>query len=187
MGIDFLIDNKQLAMLMSDDLGNLSVLSYQPEAKESLGGQRLIPRADIFIGSQITGFVRIQGHVSDGLVDNKVWSRDRHLNLFGTLDGAIGFVLPLPEKVYRRLHSLQMALTNHLPHAAGLNPKSARSIPGHRGILSGSSKNVLDGDLLWQYFSLSFTEKQDFARRIASSREQLLDDLLELERVSTHF
>ncbi len=72
MGIDYMVDGRQLACLVSDEDRNLSMLCYQPEAKESLGGQRLVPRGDINIGARVTSFVRIQGHVSDPVVESKV-------------------------------------------------------------------------------------------------------------------
>ena len=68
-----------------------------------------------------------------------------HFDFFlftATLDGSLGFVLPLSEKVYRRLFMLQNALVTHIPHIAGLNPRSYRCVsvsvsPGNR-ILSHS-------------------------------------------------
>lgn len=43
-----------------------------------------------------------------------------------SLDGGIGYILPLPEKTYRRFSMLQSKLVTGLPHAAGLNPKGFR-------------------------------------------------------------
>lgn len=61
MGVEFIVDNRQLAFLMSDENGNISVFTYQPEAKESLGGQRLILRGDMHIGARIANFTRVRG------------------------------------------------------------------------------------------------------------------------------
>ena len=44
----------------------------------------------------------------------------------GTLDGAVGLILPVTEKTYRRLHMLQTKLVECIPHYAGLNPKAFR-------------------------------------------------------------
>ncbi len=111
----------------------------------------------------------------------------RHANVFGTLDGALAYVLPLNERVYRRLHMLQNALVSHLAHVAGLNPRSARQLRGFRGSNFTPQRNMVDGDLVWQYLTLSGSEKHELARRIGSTCEQLLDDLLEIHRVTTHF
>jgi cleavage and polyadenylation specificity factor subunit 1 len=43
-----------------------------------------------------------------------------------TLDGGLGYVLPVPEKTYRRLLMLQNVLVNHVDHTGGLNPKAFR-------------------------------------------------------------
>lgn len=50
----------------------------------------------------------------------------RFLSLLATLDGAIGCLLPVPEKMFRRLHMLQIKMVQGLPHTAGLNPKAFR-------------------------------------------------------------
>lgn len=46
--------------------------------------------------------------------------------MIATLDGGIGCLLPIPEKVYRRLSMLQVKMTQGLRHNAGLNPKAFR-------------------------------------------------------------
>lgn len=46
----------------------------------------------------------------------------------GTLDGGLGYVLAVPEKVYRRLSMLQLKLVNGVAHYAGLNPKAFRFV-----------------------------------------------------------
>ena len=57
---EFLVDNSTLTFLVSDALQNLVIFMYQPEAKESAGGQRLVRKADINIGSHVTAFWRIR-------------------------------------------------------------------------------------------------------------------------------
>ena len=58
----------------------------------------------------------------------KLYSTARCVLLFvsASLDGSIGFILPITEKTYRRLLMLQNALNVHIPHTAGLNPKAYR-------------------------------------------------------------
>ena len=43
-----------------------------------------------------------------------------------TLDGSLGYLLPLPETTFRRLKMLQIKLVQGLSHNAGLNPKAFR-------------------------------------------------------------
>ena len=49
----------------------------------------------------------------------------------GTLDGGLGYVITVPEKVYRRLSMLQIKLTQGVRHVAGLNPKCHRYVYRH--------------------------------------------------------
>jgi len=43
-----------------------------------------------------------------------------------SLDGSLGYVLPLPEKTFRRLQMMQNILQKHIPHLASLNPRAYR-------------------------------------------------------------
>lgn len=61
MVAQFMIDHKQLAFVMSDEAGNITVFNYLPETKESMGGERLIIRASLNIGSMVNAIVRVKG------------------------------------------------------------------------------------------------------------------------------
>ena len=56
----------------------------------------------------------------------------RHVNLFATLDGALGAISPLSEKVARKLVMLQSILVNYVTPTAGINPRHARHPKGYR-------------------------------------------------------
>ncbi len=86
------------------------MLSYQPEAKESLGGQRLVSRGLINIGSRVNCALRVRAHVGDRVVEEKLTAVNRHLVLLASLDGSLGLVMPLGEKTFRRLHMLHHLL-----------------------------------------------------------------------------
>ena len=47
---------------------------------------------------------------------------------YGSLDGSIGKISPIGEKMYKRLQLLQTLMQTHMPHYAGLNPKEYRSV-----------------------------------------------------------
>lgn len=53
-----------------------------------------------------------------------MWSNIINLNIVATLDGSLGYILPVPEKTYRRLLMLQNVLVSHIYHISGLNPKA---------------------------------------------------------------
>uniref|UniRef100_A0A8C3AMN5 Cleavage and polyadenylation specificity factor subunit 1 n=1 Tax=Cyclopterus lumpus TaxID=8103 RepID=A0A8C3AMN5_CYCLU len=126
--IEFIVDNNQLGLLVSDRDKNLCVYMYLPEAKESFGGMRLLRRADFNAGANINTFWRMpcRGALEAGSKKALTWD-NKHITWFATLDGGVGMLLPMQEKTYRRLLMLQNALNSMLPHHAGLNPKAFRS------------------------------------------------------------
>ncbi|VDO85252.1 unnamed protein product [Soboliphyme baturini] len=77
LALEFVVDNSQLGFLASDADCNLYIYVYHPEAKESLGGQRLIRRADINIGSRVNAFVRLRCHVGDPIIERKLEAANR--------------------------------------------------------------------------------------------------------------
>lgn len=187
--VDFMVDNANLCFVVTDRLKNLLVYSYQPEARESCGGQRLLRRADMNIGSHVLSTFRVRCKLSDQSIDRKMISvaEKRHITFFATLDGSIGNVMPISEKVYRRLLMLQNAMATHIPHIAGLNPKAYRAVRATIPELFNPSRNILDGELLWKYTNLSVIEKSEVARRIGITVDQIIDDLMEIDRLSGHF
>lgn len=63
--VEYLIDNTQMAFLVSDNLCNMMVYMYQPENRETYGGQKLVRRGDFNIGSRVNTMVRIKSRVAD--------------------------------------------------------------------------------------------------------------------------
>ncbi|XP_038067427.1 cleavage and polyadenylation specificity factor subunit 1-like [Patiria miniata] len=96
-------------------------------------------------------------------------------------------LLPMTEKTYRRLLMLQNAITTSVMHIGGLNPKAYRHIVSHQRELSNPHRNILDGDLLYKYTYLSVVEKNELAKKIGTSVDQIMDDLMDVERLTTHF
>ncbi|PVD20429.1 hypothetical protein C0Q70_18584 [Pomacea canaliculata] len=186
---EFLVDNNQLCFLASDRNKNLIVYSYTPEARESHGGQRLLRKADFNPGSHINTMFRVRCRLWDATTKKRYGEQmeKRHITYFGTLDGGIGYLMPIPEKVYRRLLMLQNALVTHLPHTAGLNPKAFRTVKHPVQGLANPHRLILDGELIWKYLYLSMNEKMELARRMGTAVEQIVDDLMEIDRVTAYF
>ena len=90
-----------------------------------------------------------------------------------TIDGGIGYILPIPEREYRRFNMLQTKMVQGLVHTAGLNPKAHRLYRTERRIQSVSQKNLLDGQLLWQYVELSNLEQSLLAKQIGTEPHQV--------------
>ena len=55
---EFVVDNAHLSFLASDAERNLVVFTYNPEARESIGGTKLVRKGDINIGSNVNAFFR---------------------------------------------------------------------------------------------------------------------------------
>ncbi|XP_049709943.1 cleavage and polyadenylation specificity factor subunit 1 isoform X4 [Elephas maximus indicus] len=186
--VDFMVDNAQLGFLVSDRDRNLMVYMYLPEAKESFGGMRLLRRADFHVGAHVNTFWRTpcRGATEGPSKKSVVWE-NKHITWFATLDGGVGLLLPMQEKTYRRLLMLQNALTTMLPHHAGLNPRAFRMLHVDRRVLQNAVRNVLDGELLNRYLYLSTMERGELAKKIGTTPDIILDDLLETDRVTAHF
>lgn len=185
--VEFLVDNANLAFVASDSESNLSIFMYQPEARESHGGQKLIRRADYHLGQKVNCMFRIACNFRQEF-DKKVVAYDnKHLTYFATLDGGFGFVVPLPEKSYRRLFMLQNVLLTHSAHIGGLNPKSYRTIKQWRRVLTNPARGILDGELIWQYLMLNTTEKLEIAKKIGTKIDEIYQDIYEIDTVSRVF
>uniref|UniRef100_A0A1B6G369 Cleavage and polyadenylation specificity factor subunit 1 n=3 Tax=Proconiini TaxID=565685 RepID=A0A1B6G369_9HEMI len=187
--VEFLIDNAHLGFLVSDREKNIVLYMYQPQARESYGGQRLIRKADFHVGQHINTFFRIRCKVGDGTVERRhqVLAEKRHITMFATLDGALGYLLPVPEKSYRRLLMLQNVLVNQVQHTAGLNPKAYRQYKSWSKLQGNPARGVIDGELVWTYLSLPVLERAEIAKKIGTKVDEIIDDLGEIEKVTAHF
>ena len=188
--VEFVVDDSNVAFIVSDADKNVVLFHYAPEARESLGGQRLLRRADFQYGQPINCFFRVRAKIVDPTSSGRVimgWEK-RHVTWFASLDGAFGFVLPTAEKTYRRLQMLSSVLSQSLPHAAGLNPKAAKSLKATwKRELQNPTRGVVDGDLVYAFSDLPAQRRHEIAKRIGTKAPDILDDLAELHRMSAHF
>ncbi|EDV21798.1 uncharacterized protein TRIADDRAFT_59883 [Trichoplax adhaerens] len=168
------LDRHQLEIFNTNFYVNKNQLGFV--APESHGGQFLVRRAEIQTGSNAHAFFRTKVRAL-----NQRQNENKHITWFGTLDGSIGLLLPVDEKEYRRLFSLQAKLSIYLEQNAGLNQKAFRTFRSHQKKLQNSMRNILDGDLLKRYFHLGFVERRDLAKQIMSTPEQIINDLTKLE------
>ena len=134
----------------------------------------MVRKAEFNIGSHINSFFRIKCKVNDPSLDKRSSLADkRQVTYCTTLDGSIGYIIPISEKTFRRLFILQNAIFVMKPHYAGLNPKAYRIWKGKRKELINTQKSILDGDLLFEYFNLSYTDRNDIAKKIKTNTEQV--------------
>lgn len=185
--VDYIVDNNNLAFLASDEEANFSIFMHQPESRESHGGQKLIRRADYHLGQKVNTMFRVACNFKQKY-DKKVVAYDnKHMTFFATLDGGFGFILPLPEKTYRRLFMLQNVLLTHSAHLGGLNPKAFRTVKQWRKILANPARSILDGELIWQYMHLNHNDKLEIAKKIGTKVDEIYQDIYEIDTVSRIF
>uniref|UniRef100_A0A2A4JWZ2 Cleavage/polyadenylation specificity factor A subunit C-terminal domain-containing protein n=1 Tax=Heliothis virescens TaxID=7102 RepID=A0A2A4JWZ2_HELVI len=177
--MEFMVDNTSLGFLVSEADGNLALFMYLPHARESYGGQRLIRKSDYHLGQQVNAMFRIAA--------THCGTAQRHVTMFTTLDGGVGYVLPITEKMYRRLLMLQNVMNNYCCHIAGLNPRAYRTYKSRRSLCGGAMRGILDGDLVTLYTTMPNAEKADIAKKIGTKVEEIMSDLYEIDRLTAHF
>ena len=69
---------------------------------------------------------------------------------------------------------VQNLMNNQLPNLAGLNPKAFRLYKTSSRVLMNPCKNVLDGDLLSKFINLSIKQKNELARKIGTTTQQVI-------------
>ena len=179
------MDGPQLGFLVSDNDMNLVVYRYKPEDPASIGGQKLLHTADINISSCVTSFFRCRVRSENTGTDKPKDSRQA--SWFGTLEGGVGLVLPVPEKTFRRLHMVQNMLIHCIPHYAGLNPKAFRLLRWKHRPMDNPQHHILDFELLTKFVHLGAVERLEVTRKVGVSPAQILDDLMEIETATSHF
>lgn len=184
--MEFMVDNSNLGFLVSEADGNLVLFMYQPQARESYGGQRLIRKSDYHLGQQVNTMFRINARSLPNLRNEPV--HRRHVTMYASLDGGVGYILPISEKKYRRLLMLQNVMNNYCCHLAGLNPRGFRTYKSAKRPTGGAAaRGILDGDLIFSYLSMPAIERTDIAKKIGTKVEEVVADLKEIDRVTAHF
>ena len=106
--------------------------------------------------------------------------------LIGTIDGGLGMLLPMEERMYRRLALLQQIMSMGVATPCALNPRDYRLIKTTR-FVAQKKKGVLDGSLLWKYVGLEGTLQDELAAAMGVSTDTILENLLELDLLGTFF
>ncbi|CAK9302681.1 unnamed protein product [Gordionus sp. m RMFG-2023] len=187
-GIQFIVDNEKLGFIASDRQKNIAIFAYQPQVRESYGGQKLVRKGDINVGTFISSFFRIFCKRKDPTSDKKpsLALERRQATFFVGLDGRIGYLLPISEKLYRRLLMVQSFLDSNTFYRAGLNPKLARGFQFSRQQLVNPAKSILDGNLLFQFLHMNALQQELVVKNVGVSLDQIIDDFLEIDRTTSH-
>jgi len=62
-----------------------------------------------------------------------------------------------------------------------------RSVKSQNKMLQNAQHNLIDGDLVWKFLGLSLTDQATIAERMGSTTDQIIEDMLEIDRITTHF
>ena len=106
--------------------------------------------------------------------------------IVGTIDGSLGVLIPMDEKMYRRLMLLQQLMCMGVETPCRLSPSDYRAMKTTRFRLE-RKKGVLDGTLLWKYPSLSATLQAELAAVMGSSPDIILENLSRLDALVAFF
>lgn len=194
-----------MTFVIHDDRQNLQFFQYAPGDAGARGGNKLVSRADVHLGSQT---VALQNHFcSSSLLVNSatpvstlaalkqqdpLFGRsddEQKLGVhFGTSDGGLGSLVPVSEPVFWRLTALQSVISNAIESDCSLSHRAwrlYRRTPRRGGCRNNDrKKSVIDGDLLMCYADLPLPDQEDLASAIGSTVELILDNLLELRCAS---
>ncbi|KAK9727894.1 mRNA cleavage and polyadenylation factor subunit [Basidiobolus ranarum] len=183
---NFLIDDKTLNFVVSDNDKNVHLFSYSPYNVQSFSGQKLIRRGDFHCGASVQTMTRIAKKPIPSEDGTTTPSR-QHLCLCGTLDGSVQMIVPVSEKLYKRMQLLYTQLVNGLQHPAGLNPKAHRLVQTKKRNILNPVKNILDGDILSLFSSLAINRQKEMTKQIGTTEDRILNDLLEATLTTDYF
>ena len=49
------------------------------------------------------------------------------------------------------------------------------------------ARGIIDGDLVWRYLFLPNNEKADLAKKIGTRVQEIIEDIIEIDRQTAHF
>lgn len=185
--VEFSVNEHNLGILATDENKNLSVFDFAPTDIKSRGGQQLLLQHDFHLNAHITSMHRLRIDASN-LVSSK--SKNRFATIITSVEASIGILVPVSERIFRRLFTLQTIMVNALPQCAGFNPREFRQFQNLRNDIPfhprSCKKGVLDGPLLFRYATLDFIAQKELAKCIGTTPEVVIQNLLEIE-LGCHF
>ncbi|CAK4133867.1 unnamed protein product [Aphanomyces euteiches] len=172
----------QLGLIASDMQANIHVMQYEPTHVESRGGQRLLRTSDFHVGARVTSLMRKR------VLESPI---PLYVTLLATAEGGLGVLIPVQERLFRRLYTLQSIMINALPQNAGLNPREFRQAVHTRSTgrpdawcTWKAKKAFLDTAVIGRFSDLDYVAQRELARCIGTTPEVVLHNLLELQRTT---
>ncbi|DAZ99895.1 TPA: hypothetical protein N0F65_011818 [Lagenidium giganteum] len=191
---EFNIFDKRLALLAGDMEENLHVMQFAPNDIESRGGQRLLRTSDFHVGMQVSCMFRKGVTALPG--SDPSTPKGFTVNIFGTTEGAVGALVPVGERIFRRLFTLQNVMINTLPQNCALNPREFRTMKTNGERRTGRpdgwckqkwKKGFLDSQVLYRFLQLDYVAQKEVARCIGTTPEVIIHNLLEVQRSTATF
>jgi hypothetical protein len=106
--------------------------------------------------------------------------------LVGTMDGGLGLLQPLEERMYRRLALLQQIMTMTVPTSFSLNPREYRLLKtAHLRVTR--KKGMLDGCLLSLFCTLPPSLQDQLAATVGATSYLIKENLHELDYLCRYF
>jgi len=186
LACEFIAMDTTVCFTVSDSHGNVRVFQYSKKYSHVDTVEQLILTGGINVGGRVNSFLRMQMLPFSG-EDPQATRRLRLCNVYATLDGAIGFLCPLDERNYKRLYMLQMRLIDAIAHYGGLHPRAFRVCKPQFHPNYANVHNIIDGDLVAQYNTLSISLQEELAKSIATSSRRIKEALFDFNRGTMFF
>ncbi|KAG2522982.1 hypothetical protein JM18_003736 [Phytophthora kernoviae] len=200
---EFSVFEKKLALLAVDMDENLHVMQFAPQDIESRGGQRLLRASDFHLGVQVASMFRKRvdavgppAPTTNGANGRASAPPSFYVNILGNSEGGVNALIPVGERVFRRLFTLQNVMVNTLPQNCALNPREFRMLKTNAQQRCGRpdawtkkkwKKSFLDAFVLFRFLQLDYVAQKELARCIGTTPEVVIHNLLEVQHATATF
>lgn len=94
--------------------------------------------------------------------------------------------------ILANIHKQALYLTfnycyDQLLHKLNFFASCYRTYKSATRLLSNAAKGIVDGELVWSFLNLPATERWEIAKKIGTKVDEIVDDLLDIERLAGHF
>lgn len=175
---EFMVDGRNLYFAASDPQGNIRIMQYDPENPTTLAGSKLVRRADMHVGQVLSSMLLIS-EPDAAVTINEHTDSEKSFILCASQDGSLGALLPVSERSYRRLYTVQAQLASTELQIAGLNPRAYR-LSSAEGLTSNPVRGILDGQLLSSFTQLSTVTQAQLAQKSGVGVKHVVTDLYTL-------
>lgn len=62
-----------------------------------------------------------------------------------------------------------------------------RTYKSWRKLQANPARGIIDGELVWSFLNLSISEKLEVSKKIGTKIDEILDDISDLQKLTSHF